>query len=980
MLNACTILACNALPYARVLADSFLAHHSGGSFTALLIDDRQGRHPERFDLRRPGDLGLQEAEIHRLAGIYDEEELGAALKPLLLRRLLDEGKDHVVYLAPRVRIYDSIAELEALVRQHGIVLTPRTTRPYPDDDRQVDRFTALAEGVYDTGFLAVAAGADAFLDWWWRRTRREALADPAKLMFRDSRWIDCVPSFFDHYILKDPGYSVSYRNLHGREVTRADRYLVDGAPLRSFDFTGFDISEPYLLSKEQGERPRVLLSEHPAIANLCQEYAAGVAASDASDLQLRYGWSHLPGGLPISSRIRRVYRAGLLAAERGEAPAPPDPFDPTNPPAFIEWLNSRSDNGPPRVSRYLHSLYEDRVDLQFHFPNLQGDDAIRFADWARGEGAIQNAIPEELRPTIRMASASVEPSAESMSPAEGVKVTGFFRAELGIGEAARLLTAALDAARIPYSTNLYGATVSRQAHSFDARGGVMQEYDVNLLCVNADTTARLARSVAPSFFAGRHTIGYWFWEVEDFPPSMYPGFDVVDEVWAATDFVADAIRRANRKPVFKVPLPVPVPQISAAITREALGLRSGFLFVMTYDFFSVLERKNPVGVIRAFTRAFKDGEGPILMLKSINGHLRLNDLERVRAAAADRSDVLVVDSYYSAEERDALFGLCDCVVSLHRSEGLGLTLAEAMTLGKPVIATGYSGNLHFMTPENSFLVDYTEAKVPPGCAPYPAGAKWAEPDLDRAAQLMRDVFERPAEAKQRARRGQRDVLERHSVDASGKAVASRLSQIRESRRRVASTEPGNPPSPSFAHSERQNQMSPPVEQRSPHPAPAVASLEQMLARLEQSTTPAVSAPSVQPLAGLRTSAQRVLFRLLKPYWFQQHQVQMQLVSVLRHLVAGFGQQQTNMGDIATELSRLREAIAALEGRLQEIRQTIRPDAQIRDLQSRGAALAGELEGLRRRIVGPENQLKDLQSDVAALVSELERMRSRHDRI
>ena len=132
---------------------------------------------------------------------------------------------------------------------------------------------------------------------------------------------------------------------------------------------------------------------------------------------------------------------------------------------------------------------------------------------------------------------------------------------------------------------------------------------------------------------------------------------------------------------------------------------------------------------------------------------------------------------------NALLGLCDCYVSLHRSEGLGLTMAEAMALGKPVIATGYSGNLHFMTPDNSYLVDYVTAGVTAGCDPYPVTAVWAAPNLDQAARFMRAVYEQPAEAAARARRGQADVLERHSIHVTVRAIAQRLEHIRRDRRR-----------------------------------------------------------------------------------------------------------------------------------------------------------------------------------------------------
>ncbi len=181
------------------------------------------------------------------------------------------------------------------------------------------------------------------------------------------------------------------------------------------------------------------------------------------------------------------------------------------------------------------------------------------------------------------------------------------------------------------------------------------------------------------------------------------------------------------------------------------------MFLFLFDFLSCLERKNPLGIIEAFVRAFVPGEGPVLVIKSINGRHMLNDLERLRAAVDGRDDVVLLEKYYSVDEKNALLGACDCYVSLHRSEGLGLTMAEAMALGKPVIATGYSGNLHFMTPENCYLVDYSMTEVPAECDPYPKGAAWAAPSVAHAAELMRRVYERPVEAKARAQLGQRDV-------------------------------------------------------------------------------------------------------------------------------------------------------------------------------------------------------------------------------
>ena len=241
----------------------------------------------------------------------------------------------------------------------------------------------------------------------------------------------------------------------------------------------------------------------------------------------------------------------------------------------------------------------------------------------------------------------------------------------------------------------YGDTPSRKAHHFLERGDGRALYDINIVCVNADRTPKFAQDAGREFFDGRYTIGYWFWELEDFPAVMHQAFDHVDEVWTATEFVAEAVRKIGRGRFTRFRCRCPFRTARPAPAATAFGLPGSFLFLFMFDFFSVIERKNPIGVIRAFCAAFRAGEGPVLVIKTINGDSRLNDLERLRAAAAGRPDVLIVDEYYTAAEKNSLLGLCDCYVSLHRSEGLGLTMAEAMGLGKPVIATAYSGQSPF---------------------------------------------------------------------------------------------------------------------------------------------------------------------------------------------------------------------------------------------------------------------------------------------
>jgi glycosyltransferase involved in cell wall biosynthesis/SAM-dependent methyltransferase len=938
MLNACTIIACNYLPFAKVLADSFLTHHRDGTFTILLIDDEQRRFTpgdNRIDWRRLTDIGLDPVEVRRLAGIYDVTELATAVKPMLLRRLLDEGRREVVYLDPDIRIYDSLEEVAALARKYGIVLTPHTMRPFPKDERQIDGLFVLAAGVYNLGFIGVGESARDFLDWWWQMTRREALIDVARMMFTDQRMVDFVPSFFDHYILKDPGYNVAYWNLHGRELFNdGEKYLVNGMPLRFFHFSGFDPAKPWLLSKHQGERPRVLLSERPAIAQLCKEYLASLERMGIhADGRPPYGWSRLPSGVPLTTRMRRLYWSGLVCAEQGKCPEPPSPFDAESPDAFLAWLNSPAEGGPRRVSRFLYSIYRDRVDLQIHFPDLYGKDAATYAEWIWADGSMQEKIPVELLPARENGETPLVDGGPILELREGLNIAGYFRAELGIGEAARQLTNAIETAKIPFSTTTYDATLNRQSYPFTERapGGIA--YDINVLCVNADSTPRFARDIGPEFFAGRHTAGYWFWEVDQFPPSMHPAFDIVDEVWTATDFIADAVRAVGAKPVFTVPLPVPVPQYSPAITRTRLGLPDRFTFLLVFDFLSIVERKNPHGLISAFTRAFAPEEGPVLVLKSINGHLRLAELERLRAAVGDRPDVWIVDSYYTDEEKNALLGVCDCYVSLHRSEGLGLTMAEAMALAKPVIGTGYSGNLHFMTQENSYLVDYVRTNVPLGCEPYPTSASWAEPDLDQAAAFMREIYERPDDTARRARRGQQDVLKRHNREASARVIAQRVDAIRRERRSrvvgpVDKTAPG-------------------TASVVPGAAPVsvgVEQLEALLPPLGELATLRLSGGG-RSLAGLRVLAQRALFRVLRPLWFQQHQFHAHLVAALGLTAGALRSEQRARETVDKRVRELTRKLLATRREAYRLEQSM---AQLEAARGRAEAIDTAISGLGDR--------------------------------
>jgi glycosyltransferase involved in cell wall biosynthesis len=365
--------------------------------------------------------------------------------------------------------------------------------------------------------------------------------------------------------------------------------------------------------------------------------------------------------------------------------------------------------------------------------------------------------------------------ANGPAAASGVNVVGFFRAEFGQGEAARRLVAALEGTGVPFSTVTYERIPHRQEHPFAERNG--EAFPNNIVCLNAEHLVQFVLDGGRDLLRNRYSAGLWFWETSRFPRRFRHALDYVDEIWVASDFVREAVARETSKPVLTFPLPVLVPE-PPALGRGELGLpEDAFVFLFVFDFFSTLARKNPLGLIDAFKRAFPEPGPALLYLKTINGSRAPSDLARVQNAVADRPDIVLSDGYVAGDRLTGLTALCDCYVSLHRSEGFGLTIAEAMAFGKPAIATAYSGNLAFMDSESSYLVPYVPLTVDEAVGPYPAGTVWADPDLDEAARLMRHVVDNPDEARQRGARGKAAVEERQSPERAAKFLGDRVPQF-----------------------------------------------------------------------------------------------------------------------------------------------------------------------------------------------------------
>jgi GT2 family glycosyltransferase/glycosyltransferase involved in cell wall biosynthesis len=309
----------------------------------------------------------------------------------------------------------------------------------------------------------------------------------------------------------------------------------------------------------------------------------------------------------------------------------------------------------------------------------------------------------------------------------------------------------------------------------------LEIYDVSLVHVQPEPffeTAYARAGLAQR--AGVYRIGIWYWELETVPATWGRIGASLDEVWAPTRFIERALASVMAQPIVPMMPGVELGHFTRR-PRSHFGLRDDrLIFLFMFDMASIMERKNPHALIEAFARAFRREESVQLVLKTFRGHLHPNLVHELRREA-ERVGALVIDEVLSREDSYALMQACDCYVSLHRSEGFGLTMAEAMLMGKPVIATGYSGNMDFMDEQNSLLVDCKVVALERDVPPYERGFRWGEPSIEHAVRHLRWVYEHRDDARALGERARQDVEQRLSFEAAGRRIAERLRQIRAAR-------------------------------------------------------------------------------------------------------------------------------------------------------------------------------------------------------
>ncbi len=734
------------------------------------------------------DLSEAHPELLQLAFRLPVFNLCCALKPFLAEHLFQENPKlkKVIYIDSDMMVFAPMTEVLSRLDHHPVVITPhlidRTLTL--NDGLNPSEGRILSSGVYNMGFFAVSRekeGLD-FLNWWRERTFFKCIRSFSDGYFDDQKWIDLVPSLFPKtHILLHPGYNVAFWNLHERHFSRSGGQVkVNGEDLVVYHFSGWRMDRPGELSVHQN---RHTLSTMPELRKIFHIYFQILLKNGSLEFASEEKpFTHFSNGIDIPDMAREIYNQCVARSPS----AFQNPFEAAGAKSFFSWLVKPDFDG---LSPILRAFYNSRSDLRDNFKDLNSlATRIGFVDWAIANGIREFQFTKPWGKVLKVSFAQARALLQSESSklqlrkaslpvlGYGVNVIGFLGSEKGVGQSVRRSIDCLQSAAVPVKLFHFrdhrSQNVYRGDMSLPMDHSVNSTFSMNLVHLNAIDVGQLDRTFLGQMFTNRINIGYWVWELDQFPRQFADQFRFFEEIWTPSRFCQNSIGAHSPVPVVCMPHPVPDKYLDFKPAKRKNG---PFTFFCSFDFDSGYERKNPEGVVQAFRSAFPKGtESVRLVIKCSRGEKFPELMERLKKKVGTEKRIQIVDSVLDSSQYLNLQAEADCCVSLHRAEGFGLNLLEAMALRKPVIGTNYSGSADFLSNQTGLPVQFKMTTMKDEFFPYPKGSRWADPDVEDAAEQMRFVFENPEKAEMLGKNAFNYVKENHSIEAISKQYFNRL--------------------------------------------------------------------------------------------------------------------------------------------------------------------------------------------------------------
>jgi len=361
---------------------------------------------------------------------------------------------------------------------------------------------------------------------------------------------------------------------------------------------------------------------------------------------------------------------------------------------------------------------------------------------------------------------------------QGINLIGYPLADIGEGEFIRQTAKSL--ARVGVDFGIYNSETKLDRNNQRLASLIQSNnpYLVNIFHLKPDQIEASIIRHGESLVSGHFNIGYWAWELSKCPSTWMRSLKYFHEIWCPSRFIQSALSDSSIRPTLYIPPAFDIEEPKGFDRRYFNLPENQFLFLFVFDFKSSFARKNPMGCIQAFQNAFSNGnEGVGLVIKSMDGNQYPNEFKLLNAAVQGDPRIRIINTTYTSDEVNGLMNVCDVFLSLHRSEGIGLSIAQSMLLCKPVIATNYSGNTDFTRSDNSCLVDYKLIEVKKDEYPLSKGQVWADPDVGQAANYMRRLVEDDFYRNTVAEAGRLYIRTNHNSETVGKNYQSRLVEL-----------------------------------------------------------------------------------------------------------------------------------------------------------------------------------------------------------
>jgi len=720
---------------------------------------------------------------------YTTIEFCTAIKPSLFLLLSKEYPGCVIhYFDPDILVCGEMKELMEFSKNHSLTLLPHIQTP-TDDSKRLGVLDIMRAGLFNFGYLgwnpSFKTGVEMIM-WWQKQMVENCRVALSEGIFVDQSWGSLFCCSPDSGIFHSKCYNVAYWNLHERFIgCGVDKeFTVNGVPLEFIHFSGFDLENPNQISIHQN---RHFLPGQKALKKLFAEYAEHLYAAGIAHWQEKYRNPEpevtvlQPTQVPTLNELANSHTEWYINSVLG------NPYHcllkagiiwnilyPLNL-VLLFFFNRRTKQKAMTIIEDNHRIKAQEIVNKIKVKKRYDYIFLSLAYWfsvLKGWAFLESSAPVSTSCHSESPSFLTENVAQTdkRKPESDIALIGYITAEMGIGESVRGIARALmysgRAADLYDIKNHYARAEDTEYAAEDRlQIGEDASYGTSILCVNADQVVDTIESQAgiAHSVAGRR-IGYWYWETELLPLKYVAAAQYFDEIWVATKFVKDSLQNAGIvQPIRVIPpslyqLSSPLPPCTDPIGLEKSGQSPILLCV--FDATSILGRKNPAGAIELAKKIQQSTDkNPILILKTTN--LGEANRRKLMELAGD-IDIRIIDQYFTKEETLSLISLANCYLSLHRSEGLGLSLIDAMRLGTPLLSTDYSGPVDFANDSNAWMVPWKYVDATWDDGPY-YGSRWAEPDLDIARAQLVSLLENQEERLQKTNKAKRDIESYFSV-------------------------------------------------------------------------------------------------------------------------------------------------------------------------------------------------------------------------